>query len=171
MAIRAFEPERVTISYKDKPLMEVRGLNLVDITVLMKKMLPYIRQTMALIDDEEAALAAMADPNFLMRIASEVPEIAFAVVELAAEVTSDEEKATLRKIPVGPLVDALTETVRMTVEDIGGPNVLAATVMQMIRGISPRATSLAASLSGEAAIMSRIRSYDSFSPAENTPAS
>jgi hypothetical protein len=131
MSVRAFEPERIAISYRGKPLMRVRGLNLVDCSVLVNRYYGELKQLFSMVQDanRQEMLAVMVSSDFIMRVAATMPDFVGVFVSMACDGELDE--ATCAKLPIGVLIEAVNALIKLTVEDAGGPKELAALVKRL----------------------------------------
>jgi len=123
MPLADYQPERVKIDYKGRPLAEVRGLNLEDISVLVRSHLTELQVLYARF--QNTAL----DTEALIQIISEAPGIAARVIALASD--EPEGVAAARKFSLPLQVKMLAEIVRLTFEDVGGPKAFVALVGQL----------------------------------------
>lgn len=123
MPLADYQPERVRIDHRGKPLTEVRGLNLEDISVLVRSHLTELQVLYARF--QNTAL----DTEALIQIISEAPGIAARVIALASD--EPEGVAAARKFSLPLQVKMLAEIVRLTFEDVGGPKAFVALVGQL----------------------------------------
>ena len=116
MSLADFEPERVTIDYKGKPLVSVRGLSLSDVGVLVRTNGEFI-QSLFTQWRSEGALAI--NEELINRLVTEAPEVASVIIALGCD-----ERESMTKVYTLPLplqVRILGEIARLTFEDSGGP--------------------------------------------------
>jgi hypothetical protein len=134
MALRDYTPPRTVIRDRGSPLMEVRGLNLDDISVLLARYTDDVRQMYELLkgSDQAQMVAVMASADFLPRVIVEVPSLAYSIIAAGAD-AGDEERAVIPKLSLAIQVESLTEIMRLTLEDLGGPNGVAALIRKMVR--------------------------------------
>lgn len=125
MALADYEPERVEIAHKGKPLLSVRGLCLDDLSILVRAHLVTLNKLF------ETAKAGMRPDSvfgvsdlFLMDMIHKAPDVIFDIIALACDETEYSE--TARKLPVGVQFKALQAIMSLTMEDIGGPKALVA---------------------------------------------
>lgn len=125
MTLADFQPERVEIAHKGKPLLSVRGLCLDDLSILVRAHLVTLNKLF------EAAKAG-AQPNsvfgvsdmFLMDMIHKAPDVIFDIIALACD--ESDYSDTARKLPAGIQFKALQAIATLTMEDIGGPKALVA---------------------------------------------
>jgi hypothetical protein len=122
MSLADYTPERVTISLRNKPLMEVRGLSLEDVSVLIRQHLPDLEKLYDLAQaggQVAPVLRRFSEDGFLLKTVTEVPNLAARVISLAADEPGSDHLAKL--LPIATQIMALQAIVRLTFEDIGGP--------------------------------------------------
>ncbi len=125
MSLADFEPERHTVAHRGKPLMEVRGLSIEDVSVLIRQHLPDLEKLYDLAQTMPGnAVARLADDGFLLKLVTDAPNLAAHVISLAADEPTMADKA--KRLPIATQVLALQATARLTFEDIGGPKGLIA---------------------------------------------
>lgn len=119
--------------HKDKPLMEVRGLSLEDVTVLIRDRYDDIARLrdMAGLAQSEIYSRLQAD-NFVLKILTEAPELGAEIIARAADQLDQADKAKL--LPLGLQLKIMQVIVKLTLEDIGGPKGLAALMDSMTPG-------------------------------------
>lgn len=136
MSLSDYTPERVDILYKGKTLIEVRGLNLEDVSFLVRRHLAELRALRAFI------LARNADPEKLLpndidaailNLLVSAPLTAATMIALAADDLSNVTKALALPMPLQMKI--LLEVVRLTFEDVGGPLAFADMVGAVLRGM------------------------------------
>jgi len=124
MPLADYQPERVRIDHRGKPLTEVRGLNLEDISVLVRSHLTELQVLYARF--QNTAL----DTEALIQIISEAPGIAARVIALAADEPS-QAVISARRLSMPLQIKILAEIIRLTFEDVGGPKAFVALVGQL----------------------------------------
>jgi hypothetical protein len=125
MGLADYEPERFTVNVRNKPLMEVRGLNLDDVSVLIRQHLPEIEKLYDLAGIGQGdVFKRISQDGFMVKIVADMPELASRLIAMAADEPASHQKAKLLPIPVQ--IIALQAIVRLTFEDIGGPKAFVA---------------------------------------------
>lgn len=132
MELRDFEPERVAVRHKGEVLLTVRGLNLSDISELVKLHLADLRHLSNLWQDaREEIFATVMQDGFLVRLVSEVPSVAASMLALGSDHPGEDD--LVAKLPLGFQIAAIKEILRMTLEDVGGPKGVAALIGGLVR--------------------------------------
>lgn len=127
MALADFIPERTTIMRGETPLFDVRGLSLDDVSVLVRAHSDSLNLLVTMAGETDSAFGSAA---FFMQAVTTAPNVAFAVIALAAD--EPQYSADARKLPAGVQIKALQEITRLTLEDIGGPKALVALVRNLL---------------------------------------
>lgn len=127
-----FTPERVPVMHKGKPLMEVRGLNLEDISSLVARHMNDLRQLAGMYDEaKEEIFSTMMRDGFMLRVVMEVPTVASTIIALAADAPDSTEQ--IRTLPLAIQLLAMSEITRLTLEDVGGPKGLTALIRTLMQ--------------------------------------
>ena len=136
MDLRDFTPERVAVTHKGEALLHVRGLNLDDVSQLVQAHLADLRHLSDLwAGAREEIFATVMQDGFLLRLIAEVPSVAGSVLALGSD--NPGQQALVLKLPLGFQVRAITEIMRMTLEDVGGPKGLVALIRGAMRKADP----------------------------------
>ena len=110
----------------------VRGLNLDDISILVTDHLPAITKAVTLYAASKGDVYTKTNIHaFVIQVASEFPTLLSEVISLAA----DEPALKGRKIAMGVQIAALTEIVRLTLEELGGLGNLSLVVANLAKGV------------------------------------
>lgn len=141
MALADYQPERSTISHKDKPLISVRGLNFEDTTVLVRRHLPALQRlfeiygSRKLLPKEGEAEPAIEDvlhqiESIIFDLLVSSPDTAAQMIVLASDEPGATEAAKRLSMPLQ--LKILFEIVRLTFEDVGGPLAFGAMVRRIL---------------------------------------
>ena len=132
MSLHDFTPERVAIKHKGKPLMEVRGSNLEDLAYLVREHLEDLRTLQTRATGAQAEIfSRLNQDGFLLKVLTDLPVIASEIIARAAD-AEEGGAANIRRLPLGTQILAMQEILRMTLEDVGGPNGLSAILQRMM---------------------------------------
>lgn len=115
MSLADYQPERQIVFYKgDKPLAEVRGLNLEDVSFLVRTYQAQIDTFYSLHggDLEAASIGTIATKGFLTQ-----PELCYAIIAQGAGEGIDHAK----KLSAPLAIKVLGTVLSLTFEDVGGP--------------------------------------------------
>lgn len=118
MALADYEPERVVIEQKGKPLISVRGLNFNDTSVLIRNNLDDLRTILSAYRDRKS-LPDFDINGMVVRLLTDMPLLAAKMIALASD-EPNSEAAALR-LPMPLQIDIISEIARLTFEDVGGP--------------------------------------------------
>lgn len=130
MALADYAPERSNIEYKGKPLATVRGLNLEDVTVLMRQHLDELRQVYSLVGANGGKLLPGETEATILKLISDAPALASKIIAIASDEPDQAEAARRLSMPLQMKI--LLEVARLTFEDIGGPLVFAGMMQAMV---------------------------------------
>lgn len=132
-ALSEYQPERVAITHKDKPLITVRGLSLSDVTVLFSKHLADIRVLVDLYDRRASIFSDFegVENALLLRLLADFPDLMAQLIANASD--EPDQAAQIRCLPLAIQVQALYVIVRLTMEDMGGPNGAAALMKKLLK--------------------------------------
>jgi hypothetical protein len=120
MSLADFTPERQTINYRNKPLMQVRGLSLDDVSVLLRQHLPELEKLYEVAGVANGGVFARASQDaFMLKIITDLPDLAAKLISMAADEPAASKNAKL--LPIPTQIVALQAIIRLTFEDIGGP--------------------------------------------------
>lgn len=141
MALADFVPTKVEIEHNGKPLVSVRGLCLDDISILVRAHLITLNKIVE--QAKEGAQGGVFGINdlFMLEMMSKAPDVVWDIIALAADEPEYGDNA--RKMPASLQVKILTEVMRLTMEDIGGPKALVALIARMVGQAQPLAGALA----------------------------
>lgn len=132
MSLSDFEVERIPILRRGSVLFHVRGLNVEDLTVLVKKNLPDIEEAFRLYNATKTEVFSTRNlDKFFVTLVSKLPGLVAEVISHAAD--EPDETAKARKLPLALQVLALTETVNATFEEVGDLKNLFATLAQRVQ--------------------------------------
>jgi hypothetical protein len=135
MSLALYVPPRVNVTMNagENPLtVSVRGLNLIDIAVLVADHLEEFRALAKIwTDAQQEIFASVQQDNFILNLITQTPTIAAMVIALA----TDEKDSVLQaaSLPIAFQVRVLLEIIRLTLEDAGGPKGFAALMLTTIR--------------------------------------
>lgn len=122
MPLSDFEAVKTPIIYKGKILVEVRGLNLDDVTLLVRNHLADFQMLWKLYDPvNQKLLPNSADgiDQMIFGLLSNAPETAAKLIAIASDEPGETDKA--RRLPMPLQMKILIEVVKLTFEDVGGP--------------------------------------------------
>lgn len=132
MALGDYTPERSEIRHRETVLATVRGLNLDDLSLLVRAHAEDMQALLAMARKESGGvLSNLEIDGFLFKLIGELPVFAATVVAIAADEPEGGEAA--RRLPLPIQVKALLEIVRLTFEDTGGPKAFVALISDMVR--------------------------------------
>lgn len=131
MALADFTPERVEVKYKGKALATVRGLNLEDLSVLIRSHLGDLQRLWELLeDDKQNVFQRLSADGFLLKLIGDAPVLGSKIIAIASDEPEAAEQAKLLPLPLQVMF--LQHIVRLTFEDIGGPKAFVALIKDMI---------------------------------------
>lgn len=133
MALADYAPERVDITYRGKALASVRGLNLEDVTVLMRQHLDELRQVYSLVGANSGKLLPGDTEATILKLISDTPALAAKIIAIASDEPDQIEAARRLSMPLQMKI--LLEVARLTFEDIGGPLVFAGMMNTMVANL------------------------------------
>lgn len=132
MALSDFTPETKDVSYKGKTLVTVRGLNLDDVGLLMRRHLGDLQAVYRAYENIGKLLPNNQDIDALLfNFLANAPETAARMIANASGEPDNIDKA--RALPAPLQLKILIAIIELTFEDIGGPLEFAA----MLRRITP----------------------------------
>lgn len=132
-----FRPTKVEIEHNGKPLVSVRGLCLDDISILVRAHLITLNKI------AEQAKAGVqggvfgVNDLFMLELIAKAPDAMWDIIALASDEPEYGDNA--RKMPASLQIKILTEVMRLTLEDIGGPKALIALVAGLMKQVEPGA--------------------------------
>lgn len=130
MALSDFTPERITVEYKGKPLMKVRGLNLDDVSLLVQTHLADLQRLYELVQDGSQNLFERLNADgFVIKLIGDMPVLAANLIAIAAD--EPENFAQARTLPLPLQVMVVRTIVSLTFEDFGGPKAFVALVREL----------------------------------------
>lgn len=139
MAFSDFTPETKDIVYKGKTLATVRGLNLEDVSTLMRNHIGDLQAIYQFYAPSGKLLPVGVDiDNMLFGLLTNAPETAVKMIVLAAD--EPDATAKVKRMPAPLQLKILIEIVKLTFEDAGGPLEFGA----MLRRMMPQVTLTAA---------------------------
>ena len=141
MALADFEPTKVVIEHNGKPLVSVRGLCLDDISILVRAHLIVLNKLVEQAKSNVQGGVFGVNDLFMLELMGKAPDVAWDIIALAAD--EPEYGDTARKMPASLQIKILSEVMRLTMEDIGGPKALVALVAGMVNQNQPLAGVLA----------------------------
>jgi hypothetical protein len=104
-----------------KPSFEVRGLCADDLTFLISLHHEPITRALKLYQESREDILATGRLNgFVLTLIKDFPALVAEVISAANDALDDETRAVVRKLPITTQLAAVTEIVRLTVEDAGG---------------------------------------------------
>lgn len=172
---RGYRPEQVEIKVRGEALGSFRGLNATDLMVLVRDNLMPMRDAIRAMSPNgqvdrilhgqtyaDLALAAMsADPHLICRI----------IAMCADEEDLDEAQALVEKYSFSAQMLILSEIVRLTLEDAGGPLGLLTLIAKATGLASPETASLINSWSAKirSALNERLRGGQDLFNGTTTP--
>lgn len=119
MALADYEPERVVIEHKGKPLISVRGLNFNDTSVLVRNHLADLRIILKAYRDQKSLPDDLDIEALVMRLLTDAPILAARMIAIACDEPHGEHNA--KQLSVSLQVHIISEIARLTFEDVGGP--------------------------------------------------
>lgn len=126
MALSDFQPLTVDVKYKDKVLVTVRGLSLVDCTTLVRNHLPDLEMVYDKFGPTKSLPESGADIEaVLFSLITTIPDTAARMICMAAN--EPDGMDSVSKMPLPLQIKIMLEIVRLTFEDVGGPLAFAAT--------------------------------------------
>ena len=136
MSLADYVVEKATISLKGKPLMEVRGLSLEDVTMLINLHLDDLTRLADMVDTQkENLISRITADGFATKLLLDCPKVAARIIATAAD--QEDMVDRIRLLPFATSVLALKEISRLTLEDMGGPKELAGLVRQRMTDGTP----------------------------------
>ena len=117
--LAAYQAETDTVALKGGAVLRVRGLNLHDVSLLVRAHLDTVQTIFDVISAAQAG-PAMGDASarFILTLAQDAPTLAGQIVAIASDEPDQGEAAA--KLPFPIVVDALTKIGRLTFEEAGG---------------------------------------------------
>lgn len=141
MALNDYSPPRQTVEYKNKPLVSVRGLNVEDVSTLIRGYLADLKMIFDSLDGTSAR-KLLLEPEQLDRLlfslVTKVPNTAAKMIAMASDEPDNVEGALRLSAPLQ--IKILMEVVRLTFEDVGGPLAFAAMLKQVAEAAAPGQT-------------------------------
>lgn len=120
MAIADFTPVTEAISFKDKPLMTVRGLSVEDISNIVAAHLDDIERLVELQEGASSELfSRISQQGFSLKLLQQAPQVVATAIALAAGEPEAFDK--VKSFPTGLTLKCIEAVIRLTLEDIGGP--------------------------------------------------
>lgn len=105
----------------EKPYFEVRGITLDDMTFLIGQHLEPISRAVKLYQESREDILATGNlQGFVMTIARDFPDLAAEVISAASDSLDDETRKVAKQLPIATQIHALSEIVRLSLEDAGG---------------------------------------------------
>ena len=153
MALADYEPLRRVVQLPGGNSFAVRGFSLEDITVIINAHGPAVQQFFDTYSkdgqfrEDASPVAAIGD---LLR---QAPDLAASIICRAADEPGTEP--VIRKLPVGPQVEALQQIADLTFEASGGPGNFVEAVVSLMRGLGGAASIRSASMIGSKASVAR----------------
>lgn len=118
-----------------KPSFEVRGLCADDLTFLISLHHEPITRALKLYQESREDILATGRLNgFVLTLIKDFPALIAEVISAANDALDDETRAVVRKLPITTQLAAVTEIVRLTVEDAGGLKNLLAEMQEHLGG-------------------------------------
>jgi hypothetical protein len=118
-----------------KPSFFVRGITLDDMTFLVGQHLGPITRALKLYQESREDVLAKGNlQGFIMTLARDFPDLVAEVISAANDSLDDETRKVVRKLPLSTQIIALTEIVRLTLEDAGGLKNLLAEMQATLQG-------------------------------------
>lgn len=135
MALSDFTPDTADVMYKGKTLVTVRGLNLEDISILMRNHIGDLQTIYAMVAPSGKLLPSSIDvDNVLFSLLTNAPNTAVKMIQLAANEPDADAARKVERMPAPLQLKILIEIVKLTFEDVGGPLEFGA----MLRQLMPR---------------------------------
>lgn len=138
MALADYTPERYTVEWRGRVLVEVRGLSLEDVTVLVRQHLPELKELYARFQGDPKKLLpeGLDAERIALNCITEAPTLAARIICLASD---ERDMDAARRLTMPLQMKILIEVIRLTFEDVGGPlefaGMLRKIVMTMPNGL------------------------------------
>lgn len=105
----------------EKPFFEVRGITLDDMTFLVSEHLGPITRALKLYQESREDILATGNlQGFIMSIARDFPDLGAEVISAASDSLDAETRKVAKQLPLATQIHALSEIMRLTLEDAGG---------------------------------------------------
>jgi hypothetical protein len=132
---------RITLPGKavdgEKPFFEVRGITLDDMTFLIGQHLGPITRALKLYQESREDIMAKGNlQGFVMTLARDFPDLGAEVISAASDSLDDETRKVAKQLPIATQVHALSEIVRLSLEDAGGLGNLLAEMRARIESVA-----------------------------------
>ncbi len=118
------------VMYRGKMLVEVRGLNFEDVSVLVRNHLADLNTVFSAFADSGKSLPALDIEGLIFSLVTNAPDTAAKAIAIACDEPFETDKARSLVLPLQMKI--LIEVVRLTFEDFGGPLVLIGLVRQHV---------------------------------------
>jgi hypothetical protein len=118
----------------EKPFFEVRGITLDDMTFLVNQHLEPITRALKLYQESREDILKTGNlSGFVMTLARDFPALAAEVISAASDSLDEATRAVAAKLPLSVQISALSEIVRLSLEDAGGLKNLLAEMQARIK--------------------------------------
>lgn len=139
MSLADFVIRKEDVMYQGVVATSVRGIALRDITELLHDHLVEMNHVFKLYEQEgDKNVAAMKGAEFALKLVNDVPDLVESfIVQATDETDTPALRETLRKLPIGLMVEIIRKIIDITTEDAGGAKKLLDNLMGMVRTIQP----------------------------------
>lgn len=131
MSLADFTPEWHAIKTRKGEGFAVRGLSLDDLTTLIRTNMEDLKVAVATF--QRAEIEGIPAEQVLLLLLKDAPSLAAQVIALGAGEMSAEREAKLLPFPLQ--MDAITNILRLTFEDVGGPKNFFATLLTLAESL------------------------------------
>lgn len=111
--------EKRSVTYRDKVLVEVRGLNYGDFCILVRNHLDEIGMVWAATSDGKLLPEKLDITVLAFALATKSPDTAATLIALASDEPDGAEAARRLSMPL--TIKIIIEVFKLTLEDVGGP--------------------------------------------------
>jgi ParB-like chromosome segregation protein Spo0J len=135
MALKDFAIRKDKVSFQGG-VLELRGLALIDVSVLVRNHMDELNRLLGLYDNEQTRATALAEAaNFAIALVKESPQIVAQMIALASD--EPDEIAVAERLPLPVQVEAMRKIIEMTFEEAGGAKKFLDSLLTMVGGMMP----------------------------------
>lgn len=105
----------------EKPFFEVRGITLDDMTFLVNQHLDPLTRAIKLYQESRDDILKTGNlQGFVMALARDFPDLAAEVISAASDSLDEQTRKIAKQLPIATQIHALSEIIRLSLEDAGG---------------------------------------------------